>query len=713
MKISIVLAALTGAFETDMNRASKTSQKRMKEIEKTAKEVGAVVGAAFAAAATAVAAGVKLAIDRMDGVAKSAQKVGVSTEAFSKLAYAASLAGVETGALENAMAKLSRSQDDAARGTKETLDLFRALGVEFKNADGTLRASDEVLADIADRFQGLPDGANKTAIAMGLLGRSGAQLIPLLNGGSAGLEEMGDELERLGGVVTPEAAKQSEQFNDNLTRLKVAADALFQTVAADLLPDLVRLTEEFVDGAKEGNGYRSVAEGIATAISVVADTAYKAYRYLESLTNGLVGFAARSVEFAAKFVPQFALADKALTGGAIGREAGILAQSSEARAAETFNLAGEGLGLGRGTYTDPTKEAEEARKRAAAREAEAKAFAEALEREREALEREREAQQRAAAAKRAAAEAERELQRAQDAGLAAAENLTQTVRQRAAELAGPAAQAARAYADELLRLTVEEEKLRAANLLGADAQRELAIAREQAAEQYQRDLDAIEEQRSGPVKQMLADLQFEVDLLGMTNLEREKAIALRWANVDAASAEGKAIAELIEEREALAQSTAAMDEFRRNFEDNLASVLDGTKSIKDAFTDLADSIIAQIARMIAQQWTQQLFGQMGSTNTGSSGGFLSALLSAFTPRAKGGPVYADRPYLVGEEGPELLIPSKAGTVIPAGQTAGMLGRGLTIGKIQMVTQGATSNRSIERQRQQLNRALERATRSLS
>src|SRR5690606_14968348 len=95
------------------------------------------------------------------------------------------------------------------------------------------------------------------------------------------------------------------------------------------------------------------------------------------------------------------LADRLFFGGAINREAGILAESSAIRAAEAAAAADEGLGLGRGTYTDPVKEAQEEAKRSAARKAEAKARAAALEIERGA-------QERAAAAARAAAMEERE-----------------------------------------------------------------------------------------------------------------------------------------------------------------------------------------------------------------------------------------------------------------------------------------------------------------
>lgn len=643
MKISIVLAALTGQFETDMNRASKTVQRRAKEIEKTFKQVGVVIGTAFVAASTAIAVGVKSAIDRMDDIIKASQKVGISSESFSKLAYAASLAGVEMTNLETALAKLARSQDDAARGTKETLDLFNALGVEFRNADGTLRRTDEVFSDLADRFKELPDGANKTAAAMGLLGRSGAQLIPLLNGGSEGLAEMGDELERMGGVVTPEAARQAEEFNDNITRLQVAMDGLFMSIAKDLLPELVRLTEAFVDGAKEGNNYSNVAHQVSAAIATVAETAFAAYKYIESLTNAIVGFTARSVEFATKFIPQFALADQFFTGGAIGRESGILAQSSEARAGETFQQAREGLGLGRGEFIDPTQGVEQNE--------------EAARRLADALEVERGAQERAAAARRAAAEAAREAARAQRE----AEKEAKRIAEEAFE-----------QRMDMIKMAAEEKR-----------QREEAL-------------------KEGA--QLRDDLLFDLELIKMTNAERATAIQLRGLDAEAVKKYGEEIARLNKAIEAELESIAAMDRFRASFEDAFASILDGTKSVKDAFRDMADAIIAQIARMIAQQWVAKLFGDPNTPGGGLFGDIVSSFFGGF--RASGGPVSYGKAYIVGEQGPELFIPPGNGTIMNATQTARMGQRGAQVinnfnmpGRYDLRTQAqiaATTGRTTQR-----------------
>jgi hypothetical protein len=127
--------------------------------------------------------------------------------------------------------------------------------------------------------------------------------------------------------------------------------------------------------------------------------------------------------------------------------------------------------------------------------------------------------------------------------------------------------------------------------------------------------------------EVLSDMQFELDLLGKTNAERIAEIELRRIGIGLSAEEAEAakvrIQSLAEQLEAQGKMISAMDEFRQSFEDNLTDVLTGTKSIGDAFKSMADAIISQIARMLAQNWTDQLFGKPGSASTGSAGGFIS------------------------------------------------------------------------------------------
>lgn len=263
--IVIDLLMKTGAFETDTKRA----EKRLNELKKEAQKVGVAIGGAFAAVGVAAAAMVKSSIDAMDEMSKMAQKVGTSVEALSALGYAADLSGVSNEALGSAMVKLSKNMSDAAMGTGEAEKGFKALGISVKNADGTLKSTDQMLAEVADKFAGFKDGAEKTALAVAIFGKAGAELIPLLNGGSAGLSEMRDEAQRLGVVLDTDAAKAAEAFNDDLSRMAAAVTGVANRAAADLLPALNDVSSMFVELAKNEAAVDTATGIVKTSVSAL------------------------------------------------------------------------------------------------------------------------------------------------------------------------------------------------------------------------------------------------------------------------------------------------------------------------------------------------------------------------------------------------------------------------------------------------------------
>ena len=129
------------------------------------------------------------------------------------------------------------------------------MGISIKNTDGSLKSSGQVLDEVANKFAGYEDSATKTALAVQLFGRAGADLIPLLNAGSAGIKEAGDELERFGAVISTNAAKNAEIFNDNLTRLSTIGSAVGKSIANDILPYLNQLATEFLVAKANGLGF--------------------------------------------------------------------------------------------------------------------------------------------------------------------------------------------------------------------------------------------------------------------------------------------------------------------------------------------------------------------------------------------------------------------------------------------------------------------------
>ena len=225
------------------------------------------IGVAISTVMTAVS--LKGVIDAADNFGKLSQKSGVAVDELRRFNYAASLNDVSTEALGNSLKKLSQNMAAAAGGGKEQAAAFAAIGVGVKNLDGSLRGADTVFKNIATQFANLEDGPAKAALAMALFGKAGADLIPLLNQGAGGINELGREAEKLGVIFDQSLSGQAEAFNDNITRIGAAAEGAKIAIAQELLPTLNVLAQAFVDAQGTGS---SLASTLGSAMRVVVET---------------------------------------------------------------------------------------------------------------------------------------------------------------------------------------------------------------------------------------------------------------------------------------------------------------------------------------------------------------------------------------------------------------------------------------------------------
>lgn len=238
----------------DLGRAAKEAEQSFSLFSaKGAAAATAVAGMATAVAGFAVAAGAaKAGWDAFSaGVARGSafndlsQRLGVSVETLSKLELAAKTSGVSLDGLGAGIQQLSRNMVEAASGGKEAQAAFAALGIsaaELKSLN-----TEQVLGKIADSFAGANDGAAKTAIAMQLLGRAGAQMIPLLNEGSVGLQRFGELSERLGLTMTREMAAAFDSIGDSMDILGSAVEGVQSQFAIGMAPALEEVAQALVD----------------------------------------------------------------------------------------------------------------------------------------------------------------------------------------------------------------------------------------------------------------------------------------------------------------------------------------------------------------------------------------------------------------------------------------------------------------------------------
>ena len=223
--------------------------------------------AAFVAGVGALAAGigaaVKSVVNMADEMTKASQKTGIAVKELQELAHAAGLSGLSAQELQGGIARLTKGMADfAAGGSTEATRALKAVGVEIKNSEGSMRSSSEVLGDLAEKFSGYRDGAEKSALALSIFGRAGLNMIPMLNSGRAAIEDARKEMQDFGAIASDQLGKDSERLNDNLSRMGTFFTGIATQIAERVVPALANATDEIVRWMRESNIAQSVGNAL-------------------------------------------------------------------------------------------------------------------------------------------------------------------------------------------------------------------------------------------------------------------------------------------------------------------------------------------------------------------------------------------------------------------------------------------------------------------
>lgn len=265
--LRVVLGADTAALEKGL----KDARGSLDKFSSNLKGAGVAMAASLTTAFVGIGLAVKGTINEADKLYKMSQSIGIPIEELSKLKHAADLSGVSLESLSKGVGRLNRNTLEAAQGLQTPIRAFEMLGIAFKNADGSLKTVSQLLPDLAEKFSKMRDGPEKTALAMQLLGRAGAELIPMLNLGKAGLQEMMAEAEALGIVIDQRTGAAAEAFNDNLRRMRLVFDGIVTKVTAEMLPAFLQFSQVMVDAAKNSAFLKDVASAIVTGLRVMVD----------------------------------------------------------------------------------------------------------------------------------------------------------------------------------------------------------------------------------------------------------------------------------------------------------------------------------------------------------------------------------------------------------------------------------------------------------
>ncbi len=600
-----------GGYEQGLDKAARISEKRMKQIEATAKKVGIGIAAAFTAAGTGLVLFLKNQTDAIASYQDVAEKIGDTAEAVASLKAATDVSGTSFDTVAAASIKLTAAlskTDDEAKGVGAAL---KAIGLNLE--DFKKLSPVEQIDAVAKALDGFEDGANKTAVAVALFGKAGAELLPFLN-------DLADGAERQT-TLTQAQIDAANELQETLAALKGSYGTIKQQLAGEIIPvvlDVVKALAEVIKQTKlvaGDTGIRDFARSAALGFVSVIEFANRTIQTLNALRGSFQVFI-NDVRVLNK-VAGFLNPASSVVGGGFTNQVESLRELLDERnkTLEEANQRYEDL-----VDTNFTKVSDALRK----------SFAE----QENYVEKVKDLDKPELNFSGIPPEAEKNAKKAAKA-----------VDEYATSL-----ESARAIQEEVERLQSEQNKL-------LDEAASVYDRTRTPLEKFNAELRRLNELRNTFVdgKPLIDDVtyrravvQIQDDLTGLKDKTEETADEM----------------------------SVFMDQAARNIQDAFADFL--FDPFEGGLKGMLMSFEQTLRRMAAEAAAAQLFKAFAGGLTGS-GGILDSILSIggglggnFNyggARAAGGPVSPGRAYLVGEDGPEWMVPKTAGTVLPNGAGA--------------------------------------------
>lgn len=301
-KINVIIGAKTEGFRRGMKDVSAGLKKTGKRLRSSANTYGKWGAGIASAAALAGAAMFKMNAATIDSLAKTADKLGITTEALAGLRFAAEQTGLSTKAMDKALLQMTRNISEAATGTGLAVDAFEALGLSAE--DLITKSPDEALEAIADAMLTVENQTDKVGIAFDLFGAKGTGLLNTMAQGSEGLKAYKEEASKLGIAISRVDAKKVEDANDQLNIVSKLFQGIGQQATVSLAPIITAMAESFTDAASNAEGFGDtiddVIDGAVSAVGIFADGIHGMgiiFKVLELVGRGVIGFLVKGFEF--------------------------------------------------------------------------------------------------------------------------------------------------------------------------------------------------------------------------------------------------------------------------------------------------------------------------------------------------------------------------------------------------------------------------------
>lgn len=236
-----------------------------------------------------------LMIETIEGTAQYADNIGVlstryhiATDDLQAYYYAAELVDVDVNTMTSSIAKQTKAMYSAQSGTKATQEAYAKLGVEYANADGSLRDSTTVYWEVIDALGRMTNESERDGIAMQLLGRSAMQLNTLIEAGSETMTAYAEEAQNAGYILSGDVLDAAEKLDDTEQRLANQTTALKNAIGSSFSGELMKIKElelQLLEGltkfVQQNPVLIKTIVNMGTAVGVLI-AAYSAYKVIKT-----------------------------------------------------------------------------------------------------------------------------------------------------------------------------------------------------------------------------------------------------------------------------------------------------------------------------------------------------------------------------------------------------------------------------------------------
>ncbi len=311
----VSLEANTAKFTSDMGKAAYQTEQAMKQMSRDAKIVGAAMGVLGLAGAGAMAIMVKQSIAAADNLRDMAQKTAIAVTTLNGMGFAASQAGGSLDGMVTAAGKLNKAIAEGAQGNNDQAAAFKALGINVVDASGRLKTADVVMTEMASKFATFEDGPEKVALSMALMGKAGADMIPVLNEGGEAMRVNIEYAKQYSGMTT-ELANGADNFNDTMGKLQLQQEGFANALTAAVLPILQAVANETLNAAEQSNGFSLAANAARTVLETFVVVGSEVAFVFKGIGTEIGGMAAQLAALASGDIKGFTAISDAMKSDA-------------------------------------------------------------------------------------------------------------------------------------------------------------------------------------------------------------------------------------------------------------------------------------------------------------------------------------------------------------------------------------------------------------